>query len=232
MKATPWPDFDDLKWAYEKLQAKDAQLGISDLAKMFPWVRVDARLGEILIRHLSDNYRNLDPFALREKNKLNLQPQVLAVLIEFCHLHLKSRKDSDIRDFELWSEIIVEDLKPTDPQMFSIGSLLISHSRLIKQAQRSLKAYRRWGYLGDHSLISQKYLPPSTLTLVDPTFRQATLHALIKDRTGELTVSEYIEACGGQVHRRTAERDFADCPDLKKIGFTRNRRYRIVKGGV
>jgi hypothetical protein len=210
------------------LRSKDVSVTGGDLAGFFPWARVDSRLGEILVRYLSDHFRKLDPFALREANQSHSQPQVLAVLIEFCRLNLKSSGRKNRCDFDLWAGIVIQDVKPAPTQMFSIGAHLIDHERLLKQAQRSLKAYRRWGYLGDESLLSQKYFAPASVTMVNPTFRKITLENLINNRVGEITVNDYIEACGGRVHRRTAERDFTECPRLKKIGYTRNRRYRIV----
>jgi hypothetical protein len=229
VKAPSWPSFSDLQQAYERLRSKDVPVTCGDLARFIPWARVDARLGEILIGYLSDHFFRLDPFTLRSANQTHSQPQVLAVLIEFCRLNLKSLGRENRRDFDLWAGIVIQDVKPAPAQMFLIGSHLIDHQRLIKQAQRSLKAYLRWGFLGDQSLLSHKIVAPRSLTLIDPTFRKMTLETLINNRVGEITVNDYIEACGGRVHRRTAERDFIECPRLKKIGFTRNRRYRIVK---
>ena len=228
MKAPPWPCLSDLKRAYEILQSKDAQVNCSELVRIAPWARVDARLGEILVRYLSTYFRNIDAFALRDANRSQFQPQVIIVLIEFSRLFLQSTEDPRHRDFDLWAQIIAEDIEPAPYQMFFVGSHLLNSEHLVKHAQRSLKIYLRWGFLGDQALISNKYLKPRALTLVNSASRKATLEALLDGRAGEITVSEYIDAFDGQVHLRTAERDLQVCPRLKKIGHTRGRRYQIL----
>jgi hypothetical protein len=95
--------------------------------------------------------------------------------------------------------------------------------RDLEQAERSLRPYLRWGFFGTEDLAAPK---GQRFTLLGASERRRVLEGLLRTRK-QLTVGEYMEACGGRVHRRMAERDLQSCPRLRKRGATRGAVYVV-----
>lgn len=129
------------------------------------------------------------------------------------------------REFEGWSLSAVYDLKPASPQMFFLRDGMIRPDLDYKEILGTLKVYRKWGFFGSDRIVTRKDAKSSeTTTFLNKKQRAEILKLLLKSRK-IISVEDYIQASGGKIHRRTAERDLASKKGLKRSGFTRGRRY-------
>lgn len=228
MKSVELPSRDDLRNALETLSwGEPDKILPENLVQWAHWARLDARLAETLVRFIAEFFRRINPFTLREINRKSPQPQALATLIDFALYRLRRNKVSaDLEDFRAWSRFITKDIPPASPQMFFIREGAPRPESDRRKIERSLKPYRRWGYFGDESLAGTT--PHSgNSTLLGKTERQIILDRLLSSHDS-ISVEDYIRACNGRIHRRTAQRDLRESVRLKGKGFTRNKRYKPV----
>lgn len=225
MKYVPVPSRKELERAFERLQW-NGEPNPSEIVRWAHWARLDARLAELLISHLAKHFRRLNPFALSEENHLSPQPQALAVLLEFAKIEAAaSLSGPNQKSFRRWCRVITQDLEVASPQSFFVDDGRPNPARARGESETSLKPYRRWGFFGREDLLAKK-AGCQAAALAKPE-RARVLEALRSSRPS-FTVNDYIEACQGRVHRRTAERDLHACRDIKHKGFTRRRRYSAV----
>lgn len=232
MKITPVPSRAELVKAYEFLQS----LGVRNKSTASPreivrwtqWCRLDARLAELLVRYIANSFSKIDPFQLWRANETSAVPQALAVLAEFVRLELRAQ-NKGLREFDGWCSAAIYDLSSAPPQMFFLRDGLIRPDLDYREIQRSLKIYLKWGFFGSDEIVTRKddSLSGKTTFLKKPQ-RAAILNILLsKNKT--ISVEDYIQASGGKIHRRTAERDLAAEKNLKQSGFTRGRRYSLMR---
>lgn len=194
-----------------------------DLCRWARWTRIDARLAEVFVRFLAGSFRSINPFELRDANQSLPQPQVLATLAEFAHHRLARKGSADqARDLRAWIHVLTKDLEPASPQMFFVSQGAPRPERDLRKAESSLKPYRRWGYLGNESLSDGK--AETARTLLGKSERFAALERLLETHA-TFSISDYIRACGGRVHRRTAQRDLLSHPALRGRGYTRAKLF-------
>ena len=228
MKITRVPNLGELEQAYSRLQWPDAAAPtIEEIVLWSLWARVDPRLAELLIGYFVRNFRSLSPLDLRETNLRSPLPASLAVLIEFASAEAKgglSKEESEA--FRAWAKSLLWKIPPAPPQIFFIRNGKPSPERDLREVYGTLRTFRRWGFFGSSAPLPGK--GSQGCTLLPKARRREILKNLLRLH-GSLRVEDYIQACGGAVHRGTAERDLATTPDLAPIGRTRARRYRKGK---
>ncbi|MDX9730243.1 MAG: hypothetical protein RBT63_00595 [Bdellovibrionales bacterium] len=91
---------------------------------------------------------------------------------------------------------------------------------------RKSKPYTQSGFIGSASLLAKGRVPEKR-TLLSQKTRQLLLDQITETllENTSISVSDYINSCGGAISRRQAQRDLESNPNLKAIGHTRNRRY-------
>lgn len=170
---------------------------------------------------LADRYESINPFHLWRANNADPEPQALLVLVEFAALRSNP-------EFRIWRRPLEEGVLLGPPQAFFVREGWPRPNVDIKAALTSLKPYSRWGYFGREDLArvksDEKIISGSGPTIMGKAERFQILEQLLKVNR-KLTVSKYIQACGGRVHRRTAERDLREHPKLRSKGFTRGKEY-------
>jgi len=233
MKGISLPSSDEIKTAYQKVDpifSAKSNVSAAELVTWSQWSRADARLGELLVRFLSDHYRKFEPFSLRQENLNSPCPQAICVLLEFVDKRVREQGPSTAlyRLFKSWSQILKEDVAKVQPQMFFLPYGFPKPSQDLKTIQRSLALYEQWGFFGREDLAQSKSQSQNQKTLLSAEKRRDLLHELIQ-KQAQLTVEDYIYFCGGNIQRRTAERDLAAHPFLKKTGHTRGAKYKVKK---
>jgi len=228
LRGPPLPSIADLQKAYEALQWSKAPLAVKDLSVYAQWVRLDSRLGELLINHVLLSFNALNPFLLWRANCGCPFPQVLPVVLEFAIIQARMiLGKEEQKAFQAWCKVVTRGVTPAPTQMFFIDGRL-NPTRSLLEAENSLKPFLRWGFFSSESLLPAKVSEKIALpTLMPKANRLEILRRLLTTRTS-ITVADYMRACSGQIHRRTAERDLSQYPQLKRQGFTRNRSYRLA----
>ncbi len=174
--------------------------------------------------YLARNFRQVNPFLLWEANLQLPQPQALAVLVEFTRASTGAEMpETQAAAFENWANAVTWKLPKAPLQIFFLRDGAPKPARDEKEIGRSLRPFLRWGFFGSESPLSGKKKTMRT------TLPRLTRRLILKDlckNTKLLTVSDYVAACRGQVHRRTAERDLKEWNKLAPVGKTRGRSYR------
>jgi len=205
---------------YDQAQGDWESLSEKNLASFLLYVRKDARLGEILVAKLAQHFEKFNPWTLNQLILDERDPQVLPVLCSFVELALK-RSPKRIKSFKIWKKAVEINIPKATPQMFFLLSGYPRPDKLRAEFQRSHRVFENWGFhsdqllvpksIGDTSLLSKE----KRLKIIDDLL---TTHETIN-------VRQYLQSLGGLVHVRTAERDLAAHPRLKKKGYTRSRVY-------
>jgi len=224
MKLAPAPSTAALKKAYEQLEWNPQAISAEQLVKWALWSRIDARLAELVVRHLSKYFWDYNPLLLGEENQRS-QPQALAVLVEFTKRLIPTTSRNR---FQLWQKALTQKIAPASPQMFFLRQGMPRPEKDFQQIETTLRPYRRWGYFGNETIGGHKS-PAAKITLLGKAERARTLRKLLREKKF-ISVRDYITACNGQVHPRTAERDLAENKNLLKKGATRGRTYRRKPG--
>lgn len=228
MKNFSLPSRAELVRAYEQLHP--SRRSIPDLKHLIIWAhwsRLDARLAEILVRYFIKKFKSLNPFILWKVNFESPQPQALFVLIEFAKILAKQECDRPTHaELKLWSEMILSRGVPAPAQMFFIEDGWPKPNRALNESANSITPYLKWGFFGSERIAAPKNDRSRNLTLLNRSQRIRILDELIGSNKN-LTVDEYFRACGGRVHRRTAERDLQSDKRLLPVGSTRAMSYRV-----
>ncbi len=128
------------------------------LALWSQWVRLDPRLGEIMIQYLFQVWPSTHPALLNKELKKQVWPSAFGVLIEHLPYYyskkLKSKK-WDKAFFQEWSECVMSDITPAPNEQFFIGLYKAGGKKMREECLYSLKLYRKWGYFAKDLLINK-----------------------------------------------------------------------------
>lgn len=197
-----------IKW-YEKLQF--ASCSEADIALVSQYVRLDPRLGEILVKYIFKNWKHISPALLNEANQKHPWPQVLGVVLEWVTLKLNGSNTL----FEAWKKCVMHAVLPAPFQLFFINLRSVGGELMQKDAQESLLPYSKWGFLCADPLVEGE----GQVTLLDAKIRKMKLKAYLKKR-GMINVKIYRELLENKVSARQAQRDLNLHPHLKSKGKT------------
>lgn len=222
MKLAHVPSTQELAEAYDVLQLNRRPVTPDEWIRWSQWARLDARLGEILVAAIVRTFRDINPFQLWRANRGAAQPQVLLVILEFASLRARAVLSAAERlEFQAWLRIFPMEIEKGQWQLFMIPPGHPAPRRALESFTHSLAPYLKWGFFGREDLAHAR---AKDLTLMGKAQRLAILQQILASKKS-VSVSDYIAACGGRIHRRTAERDLAELPRLKTKGHTRARRY-------
>ena len=220
-------DFMRLYWELSKL-------GAPSVGKEVPWpykfsnkedlialacdiLRYDPRLLTILIIYFKDHWQEFNPFSLRCCIPHMISPQVFGILKEFI---LEGETNPELRYF--W-EYLIKGLKPVNPQLFFIGLHEIGSSKNVFIAEKSLKPYLKWGFLG----IERPTINLTTRKTVG-TFHINTRKKILLDLVQakkEVTLKDYLFALDYTISRQQALYDLKHCKELRLKGCGRGARW-------
>lgn len=192
------------EWQFHTLSKEEL------LALAFEWIRYDPRLLSILIMYLKDHYSELNPYLLRKFIKKNASPQTVGVVGEF----LKQTKDD--QEIKFMFDYLCQGFLPRHDELFFIGLHPIGSKIIEKTVAKSLKEYRKWGFLGIEKpmidLVTKK-----TIGSYETSYRKKVLKQLL-DRNKKITLSTYLEAVNNSISRQQALYDLKHFFALKLMG--------------
>ena len=213
--------------AYRILQS-EVEIPVREWVRFSQWVRFDPRLGEVWLSALDRRWRALPPVLMRDENLQQATPAVLGVLLDQYHDFVCP--EADRKTFDLWRKIALEGLKKAPNENFFIGVAPFAGKRLRLDAERPIRAYKKWGFFGRDILVNkfsekQKELQ---VTALAPEERRRALDSLLRSKP-RITVSDYVEACEGMISRRMAQKDLQARKGLRCTGSTRARFYSLER---
>lgn len=230
------PTVEELRKAYSRLERLDGDLSDdlpeNEIAMYSQWARLDPRLAELLTEYLLRHGHQIHAFKLLNALVSLPWPRALLVPLRFAELKLRADRDPRIAAFDVLVSAIERAFPTKTNDLYFIPlqrpNRILTEEAILYQSE----PYARSGFVGAASLLSKGRVPLDT-TVMTKGARQRVLQRLIgesskKGSGKEITVESYITACKGMVSRRQAQRDLENEPQLKAIGFTRNRRYRRV----
>ena len=191
-------------WAFHLLKKEEV------LVIAFEWVRYDPRLLSILIIYLKDHYSELNPYALRQLIIKNDSPQTVGVVGEFL------KQINDDLELKFMVDYLAWGLLPRHNELFFIGLHPIGSKIIEKTATKSLKEYRKWGFLGIEKPIVD-LTTKKTIGSYETSYRKIILKKLL-ERNKKTTLSTYLEALNRSISRQQALYDLKHFFQLKLIG--------------
>ena len=219
------PNQKKISKAYKALQIFPQSVSIKDLVLWSQWARLDPRLGEILVEHISKFWQKQNPVEINQSLKQQVWPAAFGVLLEqvpfYYSQHLKNEKWNK-KLFSCWSKCVMTDIPCAKGEQFFIGIYKAGGKLMKEECFYSIKPYRRWGYFSRDLLINKA--KSTQKTLISIAQREAILDELLKSHK-KITVRDYLEKMNFQIHRRQAQRDLKNHKRLKPQGETKGKYY-------
>ena len=221
------PNLKKLSSVYYDLQFAEEKKLDKEIALYSQWVRLDPRLGEILVSYMANFWEKHNPIFLNKEIKKQVWPQALGVILEQTELFFLRKKTKDpISLFRAWYSCVMCDIKPACNELFFFETYPIGSTLFYEQASHAIKSYRKWGYLGKALMLNKTISLGKTL--IPSKQRKVILKNLLKKRK-TLTVKEYLSELNLQVHPKQAQMDLKNNKKLSPKGYTRNRVYIVKK---
>ncbi|MCM2324145.1 MAG: hypothetical protein NDJ90_12870 [Oligoflexia bacterium] len=211
------PSLDELARCYSELQNTSGPLPPAQLALWSQWSRLDPRLAEQLVAHLTLHWSTLNPLEVHAALLAQPWPGALGVLLEYA-----KEKSDEPRLMRAWSALVLSGIPKADNELFFIGLRKFAGKLMLEDASLSHKYYRRWGYLGRETLFNK--MAGKERTRLSRELRTRALEELLRNRE-RITVREYRAALGGQITARVAELDLGAHPRLVARSRTKGRYY-------
>lgn len=227
MSKLPVPTTQSIQLAFDDLiqsQRKKLTLTYSQWALYARWARFDPRLAELWVLAVKTNWRELAPVVFREENLKLPIPATVGLLLEHVSVLLSDETERVL--FGLWKKVIQFEVPLATHENFFIGVREFASSGMVQDAEQSLKVYLKWGFLGRDMLVNKfsERQAAQPKTYLDASRRALILNRLLKTRR-PFRIEDYIQACGGAVSRRVAQKDLENHPRVSARGHTRARVY-------
>jgi len=213
--------------AYFNLQSAEQDLSEIQISLYSQWSRLDPRLAEILIKHLSLYWKKYHPIKLNAAIRSQIWPAVLGVLLNHVPFYHQQKKTHWTEEnlFKKWSDCVMDSVIPAKNEIFLIDIYKPGSKFLYKEAFHSTKIYKQYGYLGTELLINKAQ--PAQKTLIPLNQRKIILNELVKKST-TLTVQEYLSELNFQIHRKQPQRALNNHPKLRADATTKKKtRIRV-----
>lgn len=202
------------RWSY-KIQSKEELVILA-----CEMLRYDPRLLTIVIVYFLEHWQELNLYLLR-KNILEMKtPQVLGVIREFL---VTATKDKELRYF---LDYLIRDLKPVSPQLFFIGLFPMGSLRQLMMVERSLKSYRKWGFLSTERPSIDIY-KKKLIGTYDFKTRQNIIKSIL-GKNKSISLNNYLEALDHSISRQQALYDLKHFSGLKLVGHGRGAKWKKV----
>ena len=206
------------KWAYHLPPPRHSKEELVSLA--CEMVRYDPRLLSILIIYLIEHWQELNPLHLRKACFQIKTPQVVGVLKEFI---LEYSQGLELKYF---LEYVVKGLRPVSPQLFFIGLFSIGSHKHELMAQRSLKQYLKWGFLGRERPLVNLVSKQAVGTYDFQTRKKIIFNILRAQKS--FSLKEYLGALDHTISRQQALYDLKHFRNLKLTGHGRGAKWKLV----
>ena len=143
--------------AYNTLQFSPHLVQIKELALWSQWVRLDPRLGEIVVGHIGQFWSHINPQELNQTLQKQVWPSAFGVLIEqaLYYLEKSKTKAEDKLHFCRWSKQVMNNIAPAGGELFFIGLYKVGGKKMKEEWVYSIKPYRKWGYFAKDWLINK-----------------------------------------------------------------------------
>ncbi|HZZ86356.1 MAG TPA: hypothetical protein VFE30_17630 [Anaeromyxobacteraceae bacterium] len=184
--------------------------------------RHDPRLLWVCVELLARAHDRFNPLALRRSAQASRWPAAIGVALEFA------RKAAPSRELDDYARFVTAPLSPAAGERFFLGTRSLGGAQARRDAEESLGEYKRWGYLGREEPFA-KELGVAAHGTMGPPERLNLLRRLV-ERSGEITLREYVAALRGRASARQASRDLARAEFLRRHGRTRGARWRLAGG--
>lgn len=222
---TKIPSRKDLLKAYNLLQASGKS--VPNIVLLSQWARFDPRLAEILVEWIANNWTRMNAVRLHYRLKGSPWPEAMGPILIFAGMVVrKTQPHRRIALFRLWQATIMYRIQPAQEEQFYIGIEVFAGKRMRRLPLESNPEFAKWGYLAFDAPIN-KFLQDKNGFENPQNQRQKILAELIASQP-EVSVTDYIEKLNHSISRRQAERDLAACSQLRAVGYTRGRIYRLA----
>ncbi len=188
-----------------------------DLALYSQWARFDARLAEILVKYIYENWTQINSVTLNIEIRKQPWPAAIAVLLEFVTHKVVQNKSL----WNCWKKTAVNQIQKAEFEQFFIGWTKIAGQTMLENAQTPMREYLKWGYLSREILFNKAQNKTHTFTAA---VRKNILIEMLKLHK-KITVNDYLSKLNFAITKRTAERDLAQLKGIKKIGVTKGAFY-------
>jgi len=163
-------------------------------------LRYDARLLTILLQLLLTIWPTLDPLELRRQMTMMRWPQSLLVVLEFARIC------SDDRELRFLADYLAAGRRRIDPpERFFLDDANPASRGAARRLGRNLAPYARWGLIGTERPVADM-ATRRPLGNYDAATRRRILDEIV-ERSGRVTISEYLDAMDGAVSRQQALED-------------------------
>ena len=209
--------------AYQVLQNKQHPLAPCPvLVHYAQWSRLDPRLGELVVKYISQHWKNLHPIELNNCLQNTVWPAVFGLIIEHISYDYKKKNKTELALFNKWSECVLHNVQPAKGELFFIHLYRPGSKLLYEEALYSLKIYKKWGYLASDLMFNK--FTCSHKVLLSPAQRREVLNKLLKKRK-TFKVIDYLKELNFQIPVKQAQRDLKNHLGLSSLGNTRNKIY-------
>lgn len=192
------------------------------------WCRYDARLGELLIEFMKNNWTYWNPFEVARQLKHHQWPQVFGVL--GGHVALLLTK-GEKKTFLKWLDCCFYQVSfEKEMSVFFIGVFKFGGKQLRNEAFDSIALYSKWGYYAKTPMVNFRFLssnPKRTFIKKEQRLEKLKDLFAIKKR---IRIQDYIEYLDYKVSKRTAELDLNRWAN--KTGETKGATYTFFKSHV
>ena len=217
------PSLSDSQYAYQQLQTRAEAITVAQLALWTQWARLDPRLAEQWIVHVSKFWKSYS--AIEWNLSLRSQPWPCAagpLFEQVRSLLLRDRAEKNL--FSKWFQCVMRKIDPASGEQYFVGLRAFGGALMQKDAAQTLLPYQRWGYCGREILVN-KSTSKTFPTLSPAEIRKRILTELI-EKGNSIRTQDYLDALGGAMSRRQAELDLQHHPNLKSFGNTQAKTYR------
>ena len=216
------PSVKQIARAYEKLQGRQKEcLSCYRLSLYSQWSRLDPRLGELLIKYISQYWEKIHPIELKNCLQKEVWPAAFGVILDHVSFYFDQKK-KDKALFRKWAECVLHGIEPARGELFFVFLYQPGHQLMYEEALYSLKIYKKWGYLASDLMFNKfEFSHKALLTSVQ---REEALKNLLQKRK-VFKVKDYLRELNFQIPIKQAQRDLKRHPRLFSSGNTRNKIY-------
>ncbi|MDO8519565.1 MAG: hypothetical protein Q7T11_05320 [Deltaproteobacteria bacterium] len=182
--------------------------------------RYDPRLITILARFLAEKALEMNPVAIRKFFPAMQSPQTVAVIADFVKLAQCGEETDLLLDY------LQKNLEPVPLQYYFHHLYRPGGNLAEKAAAMPLSEYKKWGFLACEAPVFDEKTRQPVGTL-DRSARQNVLLRLLQNRE-KISMTDYLNACGGCVSRQQALLDLKSHPFLQPSGHGRGAEWRKV----
>lgn len=215
----------DLQTAYRRLQGTQrGKVSVDELALWSQWTRLDARLGEIIVFWLSQEWKDILAVKLNKAIQKQPWPSVIGVLLEQCLEFCIPTDDKKL--FTSWMKCVTCDLPNKHQGLYFIRTGQIHTTSITRQVLLSNYFFNKWGFLGKEIFVNKAKLGKKSY--LAKAKRQLLLAQFVTNKQ-TITVNEYLSFLENLISRRTAELDLKNSKLLKSRGNTKGKSYWVKR---